>query len=104
MLVVDRHSMLVGEESALHSTGCAERVVKWGMIPNVKFASHGKSATDDIHIYGSVVCVFVSWKTAKGLGILPETYPHPATASQVCQPSTPPVPTAEQFCLISLRF
>ena len=33
--------------------------------------------TDDLHIYPGVSGALISWKAAKGLGILPDHYPHP---------------------------
>ena len=40
--------------------------------------------TDEFHIYPQVKGAFLSWKAARGLKILPESYPHPPT------PVTPP--------------
>ena len=40
--------------------------------------------TDEFHIYPQVKGALLSWKAAKGLKILPESYPHPPT------PVTPP--------------
>ena len=37
----------------------------------------GRRYTDDLHIYPGVSGTLISWKAAKGLGILPDHYPHP---------------------------
>ena len=37
---------------------------------------------DDLHIYPGVTGALILWKAAKGLGILPPYYPHPAPQLQ----------------------
>ncbi len=46
--------------------------------------------TDDFHIYPDVTGTLLSWKTARGLNILPECYPNPPSPmpSQVAATTT----------------
>ncbi len=36
--------------------------------------------SDDFHIYPNVTATLLSWKAAKGLNILPDSYPYPPPA------------------------
>ena len=47
-----------------------------GKVP-VRLQLEGRSYDDDLHIYPGVTGALISWKAAKGLGILPAHYPQP---------------------------
>ena len=49
-----------------------------GKLP-VTLELEGIKYTEDFHIYSQVNGAILSWKAAKGLNILPQTYPYPAT-------------------------
>jgi hypothetical protein len=53
---------------------------------------------EDVHIYHEVKRAMVSWKAAKGLGILSTCYPYPIVMSvtQVTTPSEPAL-TSDEF-------
>ena len=44
----------------------------------VTLALGGRKYVEDLHIYPNVKGVLLSWKAAKGLNILPKSYPHPS--------------------------
>ena len=44
----------------------------------VTLALGGQKYVEDLHIYPSVKGVLLFWKAAKGLNILPKSYPHPS--------------------------
>ena len=44
--------------------------------------------TDDFYIYPEVTGTLLSWKAAKGLNILPRSYPHPPSPPQVAANTT----------------
>ena len=56
-----------------------------GKIPNVTFHTNGKTAQEDVHIYGSVTGALISCITARNLGILPECYPKPMASINTAQ-------------------
>ena len=68
-----------------------------GKIPNVMFHTHGKTVTENVHIYDSVARALISWATAKRLGILPECYPDPVVSVQACSAIMLPIPTTDQI-------
>lgn len=47
-----------------------------GKVP-IRIQLEGRSYNDDLHIYPGVTGALISWKAAKGLGILPTHYPQP---------------------------
>ena len=58
-----------------------------GKLP-VTIQLEGRRYTDDLHIYPGVSGALISWKAAKGLGILPDHYPHPGrTLKDTPQPN-----------------
>ena len=50
----------------------------WGKIP-VTIQLGNQIYREDIHIYPGIAGALISWKAAKGLGILPPHYPYPQT-------------------------
>ena len=48
-----------------------------------------KELPDELHIYPDVCGVLISWKTCKGLGILPDCYPYPPVNSTSMNESAP---------------
>ena len=48
----------------------------------------GREFVEDFHIYPQVSRVLLSWKAAKGLGILPECYPRPPKVPYVAAMSS----------------
>ena len=51
-----------------------------GKLP-VTLCLGNKEIQDDVHIYPRVSGALISLRVSKGLGILPERYPHPVTAT-----------------------
>ena len=52
------------------------RMYPIGKLP-VTLALGGQKYMEDLHIYPNIKGVLLSWKAAKGLNILPPSYPHP---------------------------
>ena len=59
-----------------------------GKLP-VVMSLGAKEFSEEVHIFREVKGALVSWRAAKGLGILPMCYPHPVT-SNVAQVTAPP--------------
>lgn len=59
-----------------------------GKIP-VKFHLDNQEYDDELHIYPNISGALLSWKACKGLGILPDCYPHPITPQSVHQLAIP---------------
>jgi len=57
-----------------------------GKLP-VTLCLGNKQIQDEVHIYPGVSGVLMSWRASKGLGILPEHYPHPVPAIDTLSPS-----------------
>ena len=55
-----------------------------------------KQYQDDIHIYPGVSGALISWRASKGLGILPEHYPHPAPTVDISSCPTIKVTSTSQ--------
>ena len=58
-----------------------------GRVP-VTLSLDGREFVEDFHIYPQVSRVLLSWKAAKGLGILPECYPRPPKVPYVAAMSS----------------
>ena len=52
-----------------------------GKLP-VKFKLGSHEHNDELHIYPDISGALLSWKACKGLGILPDCYPHPISQTQ----------------------
>ena len=64
-----------------------------GKIP-VKFHLGNREYDDELHIYPNMSGALLSWKACRGLGILPDFYPHPiAHYQQSLNQLTEPTPT-----------
>ena len=58
-----------------------------GKLP-VTLSLEGVSHQEDLHIYPQVTGTILSWKASKGLNILSQSYPQPATRLTTSDPST----------------
>ena len=72
-------------------TANGHKIQPLGKLP-LTFQCHGRDHSEDTHIYPRVSGVTVSWKTAKGLNILPEHYRDPvAITHTTVEPAGPKV-------------
>ena len=58
-----------------------------GKVP-IRIQLEGRSYDDDLHIHPGVTGALISWKAAKGLGILPAHYPQPEQGLYASTPQT----------------
>ena len=89
--LLNEHTLNLLPSEVTPKTANGHKMQPLGKLP-VTFQLCGKDHREDMHIYPGVSGVIMSWKTAKGLNILPEHYPDPVAVTHTAvEPAAPKV-------------
>ena len=87
--LLNEHTLNLLPSKVTPKTANGHKMQPLGKLP-ITFQLCGRDHREDMHIYPGVSGVIMSWKTAKGLNILPEHYPDPVAITHTAvEPAAP---------------